>query len=87
MPSNCSADTHAAVTYADNILATGTAEEVSLLKKAVWLTQAANPRNESFGAPYPSDPEALSYWQIGDILGYAYQSSFSTSNPTGISIL
>ena len=72
MPKNCSADVHAAVKYADNVLTHGSEAEVELLKKAVWLTNSANPRNVSF----TTSPEELSYWNISNIISYPFQGSF-----------
>jgi hypothetical protein len=72
MPKSCSADVHAAVTWADDILTTGSEKEVELLKRAVWLTNSANPRNVSFA----STPDDLSYWNISQILSYPFQGSF-----------
>ncbi len=37
MPRNCSADAHAAIAYVDNIFLHGTPEEVSTLKRAIYL--------------------------------------------------
>jgi hypothetical protein len=72
MPRNCSADVHAAVTYADEILVSGTEEEVRLVRKAVWMANAANPWNVSFA----ESPSGLSLWNISQILSYPFQSSF-----------
>ena len=71
MPNNCSADVHAAVTYADDILVSGTEEEVELVKNAIWLANSANPWNISFA----DTPEELSYWNVSQILSYPFQSS------------
>lgn len=72
MPTNCSADVHAAVTYGDSVLTNGTEEEVKLVKKAIWLTNSANPRNVSFA----KTPDELSYWNLSQILAYPFQGSF-----------
>jgi hypothetical protein len=71
MPKNCSADVHAAVTYADSVLISGTEEEVKLVKRAIWLANSANPRNISFA----ETPEELSLWNISQILSYPFQAS------------
>ena len=71
MPRNCSADVHAAITYADEILVGGTKEEVELVKKAIWLANSAIPWNISF-AEIPSE---LSLWNVSQILSYPFQSS------------
>jgi Serine carboxypeptidase S28 len=42
MPTNCSADVHAAVTYADEILLNGSLDEVSTLQRAMLI--ASNPK-------------------------------------------
>lgn len=47
MPSNCSDDTHAAIKYVDQILIKVTAKENSLLKRAIFLTNNAIPRQNA----------------------------------------
>ena len=47
MSANCSADMHAAVTYADQILKTGTADEIALFRRAIFLTYTVNPENKT----------------------------------------
>jgi hypothetical protein len=36
MPANCREDVNAAIGYSDEILSSGSAEEVSLIKEATW---------------------------------------------------
>ncbi|MCJ1353750.1 MAG: hypothetical protein MMC33_003737 [Icmadophila ericetorum] len=75
MPRNCSADIQAAVSYADDVLTNGSPKEISLLKKAIWITRAANPKSN---LTYPGifEAENLSYWNMAQILAYVFQVSF-----------
>ena len=68
---------HAAVTFADGILKSGTADEIALLKRAVFLTYTANPgKNNSFNTfPTPTTPDDLTDWAIASILTYTLQGS------------
>lgn len=77
MEANCSADMHAAVTYADEILRSGTADEISLLKRAIFLTYSVNPgKNNSFNSfPAPTSPDDLTDWAIASILTHTLQGS------------
>ncbi|KAH8593553.1 hypothetical protein B0O99DRAFT_688389 [Bisporella sp. PMI_857] len=82
LPTNCAADVHAAVTYADQILSSGSAADVPLLKKVVFLTNSTNPRNTS----YPSSFQDLTYFDVASILAHISMSTFcnrlETWNPS-----
>lgn len=71
MPANCSADVHAAVTYADNILVVGTGEEIELLRRAVFLASDANLQDHR----QFRSAEEMSLWDIASILSYTFQES------------
>ncbi|KAG0648292.1 putative extracellular serine carboxypeptidase [Hyphodiscus hymeniophilus] len=71
MPTNCSADVHAAITYADEVLVNGKEKDVELVRRAIWLANSANPWNVSF-APSPAE---LSLWNISQILSYPFLST------------
>ena len=75
MPTNCSADVHATVTFADDTLTNGSPEEISLLKKAVYIVRAANPKG-NLTYPNINGPEDLSLWNVAQILAYVFQASF-----------
>ncbi|KFY72390.1 hypothetical protein V499_07477 [Pseudogymnoascus sp. VKM F-103] len=77
MSPNCSADMHAAVTYADQILKSGTADEIALFKRAIFLTYTANPgKNNTFNTfPVPESPEDLTEWAIASIITHTLQGS------------
>ncbi|MCJ1420932.1 hypothetical protein MMC32_007292 [Xylographa parallela] len=72
MPANCSADVQAAIAYADHIITDGSADEVALLRRALFIANNANPKDNA-GI---STPEDLSYWRIASILAYPFQGSF-----------
>jgi Serine carboxypeptidase S28 len=76
LPSNCSADVHAAITYADNILIEGSPEDISLLKRAIFYARALNPKGKPSFLDHPDRPEDLNYWEIASILSYPFQGSF-----------
>ncbi|MCJ1320044.1 hypothetical protein MMC15_005380 [Xylographa vitiligo] len=82
MPDNCSADVQAAVAYADDILTNASADEVPLLRRAVFIANSANPNgNAAIGAP-----EDLSDWNIASILAYPFQRSFFSFQSYGYAI-
>ena len=72
LATNCSADIHAAVTYADDILSHGSADEVALVRKALFLTNTLNPSNRYTDIP---TPDKLSYWDLSEIISYPFQGS------------
>lgn len=66
LPSNCSADVHAAITYADNILLEGSLEDIALVKRAIYYTRVLNPKGNTSFPNYPG-PDELNYWEIASI--------------------
>ncbi|MCJ1285832.1 hypothetical protein MMC26_005173 [Xylographa opegraphella] len=82
MPANCSADVQAAIAYADHILTDGSADENVLLRRAVFITNSANPN----GIAGFSSPEDLSYWDIASFLAYPFQGSFFNFQSYGYAI-
>ena len=83
MPTNCSADVHAAITYADNVLTSGSQVEVDFIREALSITMAANPEYSNLS---PIDPSNLSYWQLGLILSYPFQDSFVSFQSFGFDL-
>lgn len=76
---------HAAVTYADQILKTGTPDEIAILRRAIFITYTANPgKNISFNTfPTPATPDDLSEWAIANILTYTLQGSLYSPQTFG----
>ncbi|KAF7507600.1 hypothetical protein GJ744_010270 [Endocarpon pusillum] len=71
MPSNCSADAHAAVAYADNIFLHGTPEEVSTLKRAIYL--ACNIHTDPAILEIDQvDADSLDYYFLAANLSYPF---------------
>ncbi|KIO21847.1 hypothetical protein M407DRAFT_123211 [Tulasnella calospora MUT 4182] len=94
MPQNCSADMAAAVSYMDNIMATGTPDEVTALKTKFGMESVAN---DDFGAAiqYPintwQDMQAYDFAQQGTSLFYQFCDAIETNadgtqstNPQGV---
>ncbi|KAN0108655.1 Serine carboxypeptidase S28 domain containing protein [Hyaloscypha variabilis] len=75
-PSNCSADIHAAITYADNVLLEGSPDGIDILKRAIYYSKILNPKANSSLPNYPEYPCDLNYWEIASILSYPFQGSF-----------
>ena len=85
MPANCSATVHTAITYADQILTSGTEAEVASVKEALFSTYVANPKqNTTF--PGLNGPDDLTYWEIASILSYPFQGSFLTFQTFGYAL-
>ncbi|MCJ1394463.1 hypothetical protein MMC18_007341 [Xylographa bjoerkii] len=61
-----------AIVYADRVLTEGSADEVDLLRRAVFIANSANPK----GINGINSPEDLSYWNIASFLAYPFQGSF-----------
>ena len=74
MPSNCTADVHAAVSYADGILSNGSATDSALVRRAIFLANSVNPMNNGF-YPNTTSPYNLSYWHLGHMLAYPFYAS------------
>ncbi|CZR68601.1 uncharacterized protein PAC_18500 [Phialocephala subalpina] len=74
MPKNCSADVHAAITYADEILLHGTNEETALLKRALFLTNNATSGGSQDMVTVPGErkPEDITYFDAASILASAF---------------
>lgn len=83
MSSNCSDDTHAAIKYADQILTKGTAKEISLLKRAIFLTNNANPRQNAI-FPNVKKSDDLTNWGVANVITNPYQGSPRASKPSAI---
>jgi hypothetical protein len=83
LPSNCSADVHAAITYADNILLEGTPEEIAIIKRAIYYARSLSPKGNITFPNYPKEPEDLNYWELASILSYPFQGSFLTFQSFG----
>jgi hypothetical protein len=81
MPTNCTADVNAAITYADTILSHGSQEEIALLKKAAFLTNSVNPRN-----PIHPSPSSMNEWDVASVLAYPFQASFFSFQSFGYEI-
>jgi hypothetical protein len=81
MPVNCSKDVHAGITYADDILMYGSDDQVSILKRAIFLTSEANPSSNLTNPDI--HPESLSYSVIASILAYVFQDSAVTFQAFG----
>ena len=78
MPANCSADVHAAITHADNILASGSEEEIALLRKAVFFVLGDH-AIQNFNPYVPLDeafdgPDSLTHWNMATLLAYPFHS-------------
>jgi hypothetical protein len=88
MPQNCSADVHAAVTHADEILLHGTDEEVALLKRGLFLTNNATvgSSQDMVNAPGDRRPEDLAYFNAASILATAFH-TFPTFQSVGYRVL
>ncbi|MCJ1401788.1 hypothetical protein MMC11_005005 [Xylographa trunciseda] len=82
MPHNCSADVQAAIAYADHILTEGSADQVALLKKAIFIANSANPK----GITGINTPEDLTNWNIASVLAYPFQGSFFNFQTFGYAI-
>ncbi|KAG8910863.1 hypothetical protein FRC01_006083, partial [Tulasnella sp. 417] len=82
MPQNCSADLAAAISYMDNIMATGTPEEVSAMKAKFGLESLAN---DDFGdnLQWPindwQDLQAYDYAQKGTTQFYQFCDAIETN--------
>jgi hypothetical protein len=83
IPSNCSADVHAAVTYADDILTDGSEEDAALIKRAIFLSNTLNPKGDQI---YAGVLEDISYWDIANILSYPFQAAFLSFQSFGYRI-
>ena len=70
MPGNCAADVHAAISYADQILSCGSAAEVSLLRRAIYLMNNADSPSSEMDSSAASDD--LSYWDLARMLAYPF---------------
>ncbi|TVY83653.1 putative extracellular serine carboxypeptidase [Lachnellula suecica] len=79
MPKNCSADVHAAITYADGILIHGNEEEIALFRRAVFLANSADPKQ---GLHF-ENPESMTRWNIASILAYPFQRGMPTFQISG----
>jgi len=73
IPRNCSADVHAAITYADDILIDGSEENAALIKRAIFLSNTLYPKGDQI---YAGTLEDMSYWDIANILSYPFQAAF-----------
>jgi len=76
LPLNCSADIHAAITYADNFLLEGSAEQITLVKRAIFYAKALNPKGNASFPNYPDSPDDLNYLEYASILSCPLQGSF-----------
>ncbi len=85
MPSNCTADVHAAVNYADGILLNGTQNEIKQLREAVYMTALVNPMvNKTSGGPAP--PAFMKLYDIAQLLGYAFEGSTTDYQSNGFNV-
>jgi hypothetical protein len=83
IPSNCSADVHAAITYADDTLIDGSEENTALIKRAIFLSNTLNPKGDQI---YAGALEDMSYWDIANILSYPFQAAFLSFQSFGYRI-
>lgn len=77
MPSNCSADVHAALALVDHILTNGSERDVDNVRRAIHLLELANPTNHR---PSLTDSPAvlsklsnITSWSISQSLNYPFQ--------------
>ena len=85
MPNNCTADVHAAVTYADGILLNGTQREVNQLREAIYMTALVNPMvNTTSGEPAP--PASMELYDIAQLLGYAFEGTTTDYQSNGFNV-
>ncbi|KAE8444792.1 hypothetical protein EG329_014252 [Mollisiaceae sp. DMI_Dod_QoI] len=74
MPANCSADVHAAITHADEILLRGNDEEIALLKQVLFLTNNATFGGSQDMITIPGERKAddITYFDAASILATAF---------------
>jgi Serine carboxypeptidase S28 len=80
MPANCSNDVHAAITYADETLLNGAPEEVSTLKRAIFLASVANPFS-NMTTEDPANAGTLDYYDIAVNLSYVFAGTTRPHKP------
>ena len=85
MTSNCSADVHAAVDYADKIFLSGTKEEINQLREAIYMTAIVNPMINVTG-PRPSSATEMTHWDISQLLGYAFEGTTTDYQSNGFEV-
>jgi Serine carboxypeptidase S28 len=71
MPSNCSADVHAAITYVDDVLLHGTSDEVAILKRAI-LSAITAEEYSNLQSLDPGVADDSSYYSIANNLSYVF---------------
>lgn len=71
MPSNCTADIHAAIDYVDEVFLTGAEDEIAHLRQAIYLTGLTNPV-EGAGRHSSSSAEAMTLWDTSELLAYGF---------------
>jgi hypothetical protein len=84
MNKNCSADVHAAVSYADELLTQGSEKDITLLKHAFFLTNNASRRAifAMINVPNSKLAQDLDEWNCASILATAFH-SFPVFQMTG----
>jgi Serine carboxypeptidase S28 len=71
MPTNCSADSHAAVAYADNILLNGTPAEAAAVKQAILVASEADSYSNMPRADFAGAVD-FDYYSMAAYLSYAF---------------
>lgn len=79
MTSNCTADVHAAIDYADGVLLHGSEKEIDQLRNAIYMTGFVNPLKNvtllNVTGPYAASAAEFSLWDVAQILAYAFELS------------
>ncbi len=74
MPTNCSADVHAAIAYVDKIFLRGTVEEVETVKRAIFLASVGDAYSDISNID-PADAGEFDYYSMAQNLSYAFIST------------
>lgn len=87
MTSNCTADVHAAIDYADGVFLHGSKDEIDELRTAVYLTGLVNPLINvtllNVTGPYPASAAEMTLWDIAQILAYAFELTLTDYQSNG----